>query len=94
MRCDAMRCDYRVTAILFQTNMPESLQSNESSINQLERDVHVVNVGRAFGNRRFIFLSSPLLACRARLALRAKCHVRLTLLMHARWRMTDGENNK
>ena len=32
------------TAILFQTNMPESHQSNTSSINQLQHDVHVVNV--------------------------------------------------
>ena len=35
------------TAILFQTNMPESRQSKTSSINQLRGDVHVVNVGRA-----------------------------------------------
>ena len=31
----------------FQTNMPESRQKNSSSINQLEYDVHVVNVGGA-----------------------------------------------
>ena len=36
-----------VTAILFQTNMPESRQNNGSSITQLEGDVHVVKVGRA-----------------------------------------------
>ena len=42
-----------VTVILFQTNIPESRQNNALSINQLERNVHVVNVGRA---RRFIFL--------------------------------------
>jgi len=36
-----------VTAILLKTNMPKFSQNNASSINQLERDVHVVNVGRA-----------------------------------------------
>ena len=36
-----------VTAILFQTNMPESRQNKGSSITQLEGDVYVVNVGRA-----------------------------------------------
>ena len=35
-----------VTATLFQINMPESRQNNVSSYNQLERDVHLVNVGR------------------------------------------------
>ena len=39
-----------VTVILFQTNIPESRQNNASSINQLERNVHVVDVGRATDN--------------------------------------------
>ena len=36
-----------VTAILLKTNMPKFSQNNASSINQLEHDVHVVNVGKA-----------------------------------------------
>ena len=53
-----------MTVILFQTNMPVSHQNNarhQSSINQLERDVHAVNVEKPeklTGNRRF-FTPSP-----------------------------------
>ena len=36
-----------MTAILFQTNTPEFHPNNVSSVDQLEYDVHVVNVGRA-----------------------------------------------
>ena len=66
------------TAVLLQTNIPECRQNHASSITQLERVIHVVNLWRAeqwIGNRHFIF-SSPLA-----MTLHLKCHIRLAWLI-------------
>ena len=63
--------------------MPESLQSNASPSDQLEGDVHAVNVGRATimdWLKALYAFSSPCLAFCDHLSLRAKCHVRLAWL--------------
>ena len=61
-----------------------SRQSNASSNDQLEVDVHAVNAGRATIRdwlKALYLFSSPCLAFCARLSLRAKCHVPLAWLI-------------
>ena len=62
----------------------QTCQNNASSINQLERNVHVVNVGTARTTdwqQVLYFFSSPRLALGTTFALRAKCCVRLAWLI-------------
>ena len=92
------------TAILFQTNMPESRQSNRSSINQLQSDIHVVNVEGARTidwQQTLHFFSSPRLAMQASIVwpltwprIRHPSELTERDWEKARWKRTAGRHTR